>query len=347
MFAQGYCGQELCVIKYIAKLKELKMTGLFHTLTSFVLLAALALPAAAQDKAFSLVPENAVTVGAVHLAEMRTSPLSSVLFEHVDRMTSDGEAARFLLDAGLQPLRDVDLLVVATSPGTSPGSELDVLVIAEGAFNPQRLSTAIVSRGATRNGAYLILPEAKGENGAVAFLSPTLAIAGNERSVVRAMAARTSGGTDFLRGGTLAKDLRRVAPGATAWALIDVARLARLTNGHTIDTGNGQAGAVLQAAMKNVSSVALWAKDSGNVLHFGATSSSTDIETLQLLEDAVRGALAALRIGASEKAPEMVSVLRRFDIRRASDSMTVEGSIPAAIIRDLMTKQMAVAMKSR
>jgi hypothetical protein len=323
------------------------MTGLFRTLLSLALLAALSLPAAAQEQALALVPANAVTVGVVHLAEMRTSPLSSFLFEHVDRMTAEGEAAKFLLDAGLQPHRDVDLLVVATSPGTTPGSELDVLVIAEGDFNPQRLASAIVSRGAIRNGAYLILPEAKGENGAVAFLSPTLAIAGNERSVVKAIEARTGGGTNFTRRGTLAKDLRRVAPGATAWALVDVARLARLTNGHTIDTGNGQAGAVLQAAMKNVSSVAVWAKDSGSALHLGATSSSTDIETLQLLEDAVRGALAALRISASEKAPEMVSVLRRFDVRRASDSMTVEGSIPAAVIRDLVAKQMAVAMKSR
>ena len=99
--------------------------------------------------------------------------------------------------------------------------------------------------------------------------------------------------------------------------------------------------------MTNVSTVAMWAKDTGDALHLGATSSSTDIETLQLLEDAVRGALAALRIGAAEKAPEMVAVLRRFDIQRASDSMTVEGSIPAAIIRDLVAKQMAVAMKSR
>ena len=89
------------------------------------------------------------------------------------------------------------------------------------------------------------------------------------------------------------------------------------------------------------------ARTSCDGLHLGATGSSTDTETLQLLEDAVRGALEALRIGASEKAPEMVAVLLRFDIQRTSDSMTVEGSISAAIIRDLMAKQMAVAMKPR
>lgn len=57
------------------------MTGLFRTLLSFVVLAAPALPAVAQEEALSLVPGNAVTVGVAHLAEMRTSPLSSVLFE--------------------------------------------------------------------------------------------------------------------------------------------------------------------------------------------------------------------------------------------------------------------------
>lgn len=319
------------------------MIRLTRTLTTLAALAALGLPAAAQQEALSLVPANAVTVGVVHLGEMRTSPLSSVLFEHVDKMSTDGEAARFLLDAGLQPLRDVDLVVVATAPRTNLGSEADVLVIAEGNFQPQRLASALVARGAVQKSGYLILPEEKGENGAVAFLSPGLAVAGNERSVLAAIAAHASGGTDFVRRGALAPELRRVAPAATAWALIDVPRAARLANAGTVQTGSGQSGLTLQAAMKSVSTVALWARDSGEALHLGASGSSHDTETLQLLEDAVRGALAALRIAASDESPDMVPVLRRFDVTRNSDSMVVEGSIPAEAIRDIMVKRLALA----
>lgn len=314
---------------------------------TFVLLAvaALALPATANDDALSLVPANAVTVGKVQLAEMRSSPLSSVLFEHIDTMSTDGEAEAFLLEAGLQPHRDVDTLIVATSPRTNLGSEADVLVIAEGRFQPQRLATALLARGGVKKNDYIVFPDtarrSDGQSGAVAFLSPSLAIAGNERSVVNALAARAGGGTGFVSRSALAVHLARIAPAATAWAIVDVSRAARLTRGGTIRTGSGESGATLQAALKSVSTIAVWAKDAGDALHLGATALSTDGETLELLEDALRGALAVLRIAVRDKAPEMVSVLRDFDITRRSESVTVEGSIPAAELRGLVAKKLA------
>ena len=319
----------------------------FPTLAALIAMAMLALPAAARDDALSLVPANAATVGMVRLAELRTSALSSLLFQHVDKMSTDGEAEDFLLDAGLKPLQDVDTLVVATSPRTNLGSEADVLVIAEGRFQTERLAAALLSRGAVKKGSYIVFPESErerdGESGAVAFLSRSLAIAGNERSVVNALAARAGGGTGFASRGSLAIHLRSV-DGATAWAMIDVPRAARLAKAGAIDTGKGDAGATLQAALRSVSTVAMWAKDTGESLQLGATGLSSDAETLELLEDAIRGALAALRIAVKDRAPEMVSVLRRFDVDRTSEGITIEGSIPASTLRELMAKRLAVAM---
>lgn len=322
------------------------MARSLRSLAVIALVAALALPALAADDALNLVPANAVTVGMVKLADMRTSPLSSMLFQHTDKMSSDGEAEKFLLEAGLSPTRDVDVLVVATSPRTALGSEADVLVIAEGRFQPEKLTNALVSRGAVKKDGYVLFTpkdkdHAAEENGAVAFLSPSMAIAGNERSVVAALAARASGGTGFRSRGTLGLDLARVDANATAWALVDVARAARLTKGGNINTGKGQSGDALQAAIKTLSTVAVWAKDTGDTLQLGAVGLSGDAETLELLEDTVKGALSALRLAVKDKSPEMVSVLRRFDVSRKSDSIMVEGSIPAATLRELMAKKTA------
>ena len=322
----------------------MNLNRLFRALTLFLATATLAFPAAAKDDALSLVPANAATIGMVRLAELRTSPLSSFLFQHVDRMSTDGEAEGFLLDAGLKPLQDVDTVVVATSPRTNLGSEADVLVIAEGRFQPERLAAALLARGAVRKGAYIAFAKAErgsdGETGAVAFLSRSLAIAGNERSVTNALAARAAGGTGFASRGSLAIHLAAV-DGATAWAIVDVPRAARLANGGTISTGNGESGVTLQTALRSVSTVAVWAKDAGDTLRVGATGLSADAETLELVEDAIRGALAALRIAVQDKAPEMVSVLRRFDIDRTSEGITIEGSIPAGTLRELMAKRLA------
>lgn len=319
--------------------------SLFRLSIVLMFVAALALPIYAADDALSLVPANAATVGMVKLGEMRTSPLSSMLFEHTDKMSSDGEAAKFIAETGLNPFKDIDVLVVATAPRTALGSEADILVLAEGRFNAEKLSKALVAKGAVKKGAYYLMPEEEGDKPAIAFPSGSLVIAGTERAVVAALAARANGGTNFRNAGGLALDLARVDRNATAWALVDVTRAQRLTKGGTIHTGKGGSGDALHAALKSVSTLAVWATDAGDSLKLGAYGVSGDAETLELLEDTAKGALSALRLAVKDKSPEMVSVLRRFDVSRKDDFILVEGSIPAGTIREVMAKKRASVQK--
>ena len=55
----------------------------------------------------------------------------------------------------------------------------------------------------------------------------------------------------------------------------------------------------------------------------------------------MRGALSALRLAVKDKSPEMVSVLRQFDVTRKDDALTIEGSIPANTLREMMAKKRA------
>ncbi len=96
-----------------------------------LVLAALVLVAlpgmAAASDLLSLVPEKAVAVGMVQLSDLRNSPVTGRLFNDTDRITSDGDAARFMEEAGIEPAKDVDTVVVAVSPDpedarTGPGS---------------------------------------------------------------------------------------------------------------------------------------------------------------------------------------------------------------------------------
>jgi len=318
--------------------------SLFRLSVVLMMVAALALPVFAKDDALSLVPANAVTVGMVKLAEMRTSPLSSMLFEHTDKMTADSEAAKFIAETGLSPTKDVDVLVIATSPRTNLGSDADVLVIAEGRFNAEKLSKAFVTRGAVQKNGYFTLPEKEGDSPAVAF-SNSMVIAGTEKAVAAALTARANGGTGFRGANGLGLDLARVDTKATAWALVDVTRASRLAKGGTIHTGKGQAGDALGAALKSLSTLAVWATDTGDTLELGAFGVSGDGETLQLLEDTARGALSALRLAVKDKSPDLVSVLRRFDISHKDDYVRIEGSIPASTLREMMAKKRASLQK--
>ncbi len=297
----------------------------------------LALPALAKTDAQSLIPSDAVTVGVVHLDEMRSSPLSGALFQQTDKITADGDAAQFLLDAGLKPSQDIDVVVVATTPRTALGKDTDVVIAADGRFNVERLSSALVTRGAVKNGGYFLLPEKSessepNKRGAVAFPSAHLAIIGTEDGVKNALAAYAAGGTNFATSGALGHDMSRIDPKATAWALVDVVRAQRIVGSPRVPS-NSQAGAAVNTALKNVSTVAIWALDTGDSVKLGAFGLSSDEETLQLLEDTLRGALSAMRLAVQDKQPDMVSVLRRFTVSRSGDSVTISGSVPAEAFR--------------
>ena len=309
------------------------------TRLSVVLLALmLAVPAFAGHDALSLVPNDAVSVGVVRLAELRTSPLSSTFFEHADRVGGSGDSDKFLRDAGLEPSKDIDLVMVATSPRTALGNEADILVVAEGRFNAQRLTAALIERGAVKKDGYLLTPEHDrgdaSDRGAVAFPATGLVIAGTEQAVIEALAARKAGGTTFTNASALGHDLARIDPDASAFAIVDIVRAQRLTNGPKgpkRDHG-------FATALKNLNTVGVWATDTGDAVRLGAFGMGSDAETLQLVEDTVRGALATMRLAVQEKAPEMVSVLRKFSVTRTDDSVTLRGSIDGDVLRNVVAK---------
>ncbi len=313
---------------------------LFSTAALVAMLGASA--AFAKNDAMSLIPNDSVTVGVVHLDAMRTSPVSSMLFQQMDKVTSDGDANRFLTDAGLQPAKDVDLVVVSTYPQETLGKESDILVAAEGRFNVDRLTAALLSRGGVKKNGYVLLPKSTNENpsrnGAAAFPDGHLALVGSERAVSEALANRAAGGTQFVTASGLGRELSRIDPHATAWALVDLARAARLAGGGPHISSHSTQGQALSTALKNVSTVAIWATDTGDSLKLGAFGLASDGETLGLLEDTLRGALSAMRLAAQDKSPDLVTVLRKFTVSRTNDSVSISGTVPAESIKTFAAK---------
>jgi hypothetical protein len=320
--------------------------------------SALALPAAAaSDDALALVPADAASVGVIHVADLRTSPLAARVFSDTDRLTVDGDAARFLAEARLNPKQDVDTVVAAGSPKGAGGSDGWGLVLFEGRFDPAALSAALAARGATRKstpaGEVLLLKNERADGtsrgggpAGIAFASPHLVIAGSESAVVTALAQRSAGGTGFSSGAGLGRHLSRIDSGASAWALVDVSRLPQRDAAvrHAQAHGNGaDAAATLVASMKSVSLLALQATAKGDALKLDATGLVSDEETAGLMEDALRGVLAAWRLAAQEKSPETVSVLRKFTVTRDSSSVSVSGTLPGATVRALAEKKHAQA----
>ena len=322
----------------------------------FVALAILALalaPAAfAKTDAMGLIPNDSVSVGVVRLVDMRSSPLSAALFAQTAHITNDGDSEKFLSESGLQPTKDVDVVVFATSPRTNLGSEADFLIAADGRFNVDRLTNALVARGAVKktsaHGVYFLMPEKNAEHGhpgVVAFPSSQLALIGSEAAVIEALASRAAGGTTFFSTSGLGRDMVRVDPHATAFVLVDVPRAQRITGAPKM--GSGTQSQAIGAALKNVSTVAIWATDTGDSLKLSALGLSTDAETLGLVEDTLRGALSAMRLAVQDKSPEMVSLLRKFTVTRTDNSVSISGSVPAETFKTWVAKSQAAHANTR
>jgi hypothetical protein len=137
----------------------------------------------------------------------------------------------------------------------------------------------------------------------------------------------------------LGKHLARVDRDASAWALVDLARLPSVRLGES--EGGGEPARALFGAMKSVSLVALQATVRGESLDFAATGLSADAENRELLEDALRGVLAMWRLAVSEKAPELVSVIRRFEISSDSEGVSIRGTLPSGFLQSLKERRQA------
>ncbi len=310
-------------------------------LALLALATALAFPSAAArptDDALALVPPDSVTAGMLRVADLRTSPLAARFFAEFDRATVEGDAARFLAEARLHPIDDVDLVVFAAEDGAKGKA----LVAFEGRFEPQRLAAAVASRGAEARtapgGTYFLLKE-KGQtghkgNGAVAFVSSRLLVAGSEDAVVKALAARAAGGTGFLGGAGLGAQLDRVNANASGWLLVDRTKLPQAKGSLTITSGEGDAARNVLGAMNLVSTFSFEMTVKGDAIRLSGAGYSGDAETRELLEDALRGILAAMRI-ASQERPEVVSAIRKFKVESDRDAVTISGTLDGATIRML------------
>lgn len=299
----------------------------------------------------ALVPAGAATVGVIHWNELRNSPLGPRVFTALDEISADGDAARFLQETGLTPREDVDTVIVAMSPGAKAGDSEDGLVLFEGRFDVNKLGSALAARGASLQGSaggdayYRLAHKGGGSEGAVALVNRGLIVAGSEPAVLAALARKENGGSGGLTSGTgLGRSLGRIDSRASAWALVDVTRFPSIRGRHTDGDGaqpNDEPSRAIVGAMKSVSLIALQATVRGDAVELAATGVTADAENRDLLEDSLRGVLAMWRLAVQEKSPELVSVIRRFQIDNDGDAVSIRGTLPASFLRSLKGSRQA------
>jgi hypothetical protein len=319
-------------------------------------LAALVALAAADARAvrrtedpIALVPADAATVAVLHWNELKKTPLGERVIANMEHVSGDDDARRFFQETGMTPAEDIDTVVVAMAPSGSGRSDSG-LVLFEGRFDLTRIANALTSRGASLQksaaGELYRLPGHGGEDGAVALVNRNLLVCGNEAAVQATLARRENGGEGGLGSGLgLGKQLSRVDRDASAWALVDLTRFAR-RDAAVSESGSSQPGSPEESqparavigAMRSVSLLAIQATVHGDGLDFQATGVAGSADDRQNLEDALKGVLAMWRMAVQDKAPDLVSVIRKFQVDSDGDAVSIRGSLPGTFLRSLESR---------
>jgi hypothetical protein len=291
------------------------------------------------------VPASAQVVMAVNGAALRAHPLvQSWLLEHPAGWSGvDTDLKRFLEDAGLDPVRDVDAMVVATS-ALGSGHNGGFAVFA-GHYDVAALGTAFAKRGGVAEKiagttVYSFTSE-HGKSGGVALFSNDLVIAGDEATL------RTVLGQPAVSSNLASQEIAagHIDPRAPFWLAAVIPEQARakateLSQRMHGEGSNAVSGVV--AASGAVQRATLQAFLDDNLRLSGLAQANT-AENAELLRDLVKGALATMRLNFQEKSPELVEVLRNVEVKVKANEVSVAGSIPIALLQKLAAEHKATA----
>jgi len=318
--------------------KLLVITGLLTLAASF----AAAAPPTASDL-LRLIPEGARAIVAIDSAALRAHPVvQSWLARQHAWAPTDETLKRFLDDAGLDPVRDVDLLLLAA---LGEGPETTGVAFLVGRYDPAALSSALTARGATpvtvAGASAFRLPDS-GHCGNPAVLvqrSADLVIVGDEAAVAAALAPPHA--VSSLVAGDIAAgsvDLR-----APFWMVAVVPAEVRRHAGEAANHVHGEGsdsirGALLASGTVQKVLARAYLDDS---LRFVGTAVADTAENAGLLRDAAKGALAAVRLHVQDSSPELVDVLRSVELSAEGAVISGKGAIPVALLEKLVTPQKA------
>ena len=313
---------------------------------AFTFASTVRLSAAAPSDPLTLLPANSAAIGHINIHDLKDSPLTREIFKGLDQITTDGDAAKFLSDAGLNPATDFDAVTIGAAPKLENGNEA-VVVVVEGHFDPERLARAATARGAILKNAgghsYYLLPEHQApasaaaphhdHSGAVAFLDNHMIVAGEEGAVAAALAG------DGHRPALYEKQSGAITGTPTGWLLLDAARFGG-GKARAADTGHERRPSVegnhpeqqIASLARSVTFFAAQFSVERSRVSFSGHLHAADAQSRQDLEDVTRGLLAAWRMSMQEKNPDWVAVIRGFKVSQNDEGLIVSGIIPGAMI---------------
>ena len=197
------------------------MNARILTTATLALAITAVLPAKAADpQLLNLVMPDAKVLAGVNVDQAKTSPFGQYVLSQMQSQNQEMQKLEAL--TGFDPTRDVhELLVASNVPnGATAPNDQTGLFLARGTFDPGKIAAAAAADGGTTESykGVTIIEDPKGTHG-VAFLSSSLAVAGDVANVKGAI-DRQNGGPSIPA--ALAVQVNHWSSTEDAWAISTV-----------------------------------------------------------------------------------------------------------------------------
>jgi hypothetical protein len=274
----------------------------------------------------ALVPPDAQVVSGVHISQCRVSPFGQFVMSQLQ--THHADLQDLVDQTGFDPRQDVSEVLIAVSG--KPKDE-GALVLARGIFDSDKVKAAAVAKGASVEsylGTDLIsggaVASRKG-SGVVAFLSPSLAVAGDRDAVKFAIAHANMTEPQGLNPALVAK-INAISATADAWFISLAPGTTLLPEMlHAGSSGGSAQAAALQSIVQSSGTVQFGDQI---VLSFQAETRSDKDATS--LADVVRfvTSLIQMRRDSDPHFSTLASALDNMQLNTSGNTMSLALSVP-------------------
>jgi hypothetical protein len=296
------------------------------------------LPARAADpQLLNLVMPDAAVLAGVNVDQAKTSSFGQFILNQVQNSDIQKLAAL----TGFDPTRDVHEVLAATGPAGSKTA----LALARGNFKPDQIAAAAAAKGGTTTESYadLTIIEDQKQTHGVAFLSNSIAVAGDVASVKAAIDRNKH--TSSSLPAAVQVQVNDWSSKEDAWVISTVPPGTLHPAAGTPSIPGVGPGAAANTALKTIQAAAGGVKFGDNVV-VTAQATSDNAQDAENLANTVK-LLASVAQLQAQNNPGLQTLVQSLNVTSTGTTVNITFSMPQTQLQGIMTQPHPQVRKER